>query len=97
MVIIAYRAPRPAKCWPAHSIGRVADGIDAILVALPGWIIVFLVWIAVEFVQWPIPYRGASVADALADAVGACVLALAWWSASRFVQFVPVARWTGPR
>jgi VanZ family protein len=45
--------------------------------------------IGVELVQWPIPYRTASVADVLADAVGACLLALCWWWLSRFVRFVP--------
>ncbi|EMA46729.1 VanZ family protein [Halococcus saccharolyticus] len=52
--------------------------------------------IGVELVQWPIPYRTASTADALADAVGAGVLALAWWSLGRFVRFVPVGRWRNP-
>lgn len=42
MVIIAYRAARPAMGWSAHAIGRVANGIDAILVALPGWIVILL-------------------------------------------------------
>jgi VanZ family protein len=51
--------------------------------------------IAIELIQWPIPYRTASTVDTLADAVGACVLALAWWSLGRFVRFVPVTRWTG--
>jgi hypothetical protein len=45
--------------------------------------------IAIELVQWPIPYRTASVADALADALGACLLALGWRSLARFVRFVP--------
>ena len=49
--------------------------------------------IGVELVQWPIPYRTASTADALADAVGAGVLVFAWWSLGRFVRFVPTARW----
>jgi len=52
--------------------------------------------IGIEFVQWPIPYRTASAADALADAIGAGVLALAWWSLSRFVRFVPISRWHDP-
>lgn len=46
--------------------------------------------IAVELLQWPLSYRTASVADALADAVGACLLALGWRWLARFVQFVPV-------
>lgn len=45
--------------------------------------------IAIETLQWPIPYRTASIADALADAVGACLLALGWRSFSGFVRFVP--------
>ena len=48
---------------------------------------------AIELLQWPIPYRTASAVDVLADAVGACMLALAWRSLGRFVRFVPVARW----
>ncbi|MGN8213704.1 VanZ family protein [Halococcus salifodinae] len=48
--------------------------------------------IGVELVQWSIPYRTASAADALADAVGAGVLALAWWSLGRFVRFAPLGR-----
>ncbi|WP_049902352.1 VanZ family protein [Halococcus agarilyticus] len=50
--------------------------------------------IGVELVQWPIPYRTASVADAIADAVGALLLALAWRSFGRLVRFVPITRWT---
>lgn len=46
--------------------------------------------IAVELVQWPIPYRTASALDALADAVGASLLALCWWWGRRFVRFVPI-------
>ncbi|GAA0453010.1 VanZ family protein [Halococcus dombrowskii] len=45
--------------------------------------------IGIEIVQWPIVYRTASVADALADAVGACLLALGWRTFSRYVRFVP--------
>lgn len=47
--------------------------------------------IGVELLQWPIPYRTASAADALADAVGACLLALGWWWLGRFARFVPTA------
>ena len=50
--------------------------------------------VAIELLQWPIPYRTASAVDVLADAVGAGVLALAWRSLDRFVRFVPVARWS---
>ena len=46
--------------------------------------------IGIELVQWPIPYRTASVADALADAIGACLLALCWRWLARFVRFAPV-------
>ena len=49
--------------------------------------------IAIELLQWPVPYRTASAVDVLADAVGAGVLALAWRSLDRFVRFVPIARW----
>jgi VanZ family protein len=45
--------------------------------------------IGIELVQWPIASRTASVADALADAVGACLLALGWRTFSRYVRFVP--------
>jgi VanZ family protein len=45
--------------------------------------------IAIELIQWPIPYRTASVADALADAVGACLLALGWRWLARYTRFVP--------
>ena len=45
--------------------------------------------IGIEIVQWPIVYRTASVADVLADAIGACLLALGWRSLARYVRFVP--------
>jgi hypothetical protein len=45
--------------------------------------------IAIEALQWPIAYRTASIADLLADALGACLLALGWRLFARFVQFVP--------
>lgn len=51
--------------------------------------------IGVELVQWPIPYRTASAADVLADAVGACLLALCWWLSRRFVRFVPTGEAVG--
>ena len=47
--------------------------------------------IAIELLQWPIPYRTASVADALADAVGAGLLALGWRWLTRFVRFGPAS------
>ncbi len=47
--------------------------------------------IAIEVIQWPIPYWTASVADALADAVGACLLALGWRWLTRFVRFGPAS------
>jgi VanZ family protein len=50
--------------------------------------------IAIELVQWPIPYRTASVADALADALGACLLVLGWRSFSGFIRFVPIGEAT---
>ncbi|WP_256684675.1 VanZ family protein [Halococcus qingdaonensis] len=46
--------------------------------------------IGIEIVQWPIAYRTASVADALADAIGACLLALGWRSLARYVRFGPI-------
>jgi hypothetical protein len=45
--------------------------------------------IGIEALQWPIPHRTAGVADALANAIGACLLALGWRSLSQFVRFVP--------
>ncbi|EMA49740.1 VanZ family protein [Halococcus morrhuae DSM 1307] len=45
--------------------------------------------IGIETVQEPIAYRTASVADVLADAIGACLLALGWRTFSRYVRFVP--------
>lgn len=36
--------------------------------------------ICLEFVQWPIPQRTMSGLDAIADAIGACLLAAVWWT-----------------
>lgn len=36
--------------------------------------------ICLEFVQGPIPHRTMSGLDAIADAIGACLLAAVWWT-----------------
>ncbi len=79
---LAYAALSAALAYA--SVGSHSRGRLALVVTLG---VAF--GIGVELVQWPIPYRTASAADALADAVGACLLALCWWWLDRFVRFVP--------
>jgi hypothetical protein len=71
----------------ALAYASVESGRDRLMLAVA---VAIAFGIAIELVQWPIPYRTASIADALADAVGACLLALGWRSLSTFVRFVPV-------
>lgn len=35
--------------------------------------------VCLEFVQWPIPQRTMSGLDAIANTIGACLLAALWW------------------
>jgi|AntDeeMetagen134_2_1112570.scaffolds.fasta_scaffold00327_18 VanZ family protein len=87
---LAYAGLAAVLVYASMSSNRGTDRLILAVVLAVGF------GIGIEFVQWPIPYRTASAADALADAIGAGVLALAWWSLSRFVRFVPISRWHDP-
>ena len=76
----------------ALAYASVTSGRDSSRVGL-AVVLAVAFGIAIELLQWSIPYRTASAVDALADAAGAGVLALAWRSLDRFVRFVSVARW----
>jgi hypothetical protein len=72
----------------AALVYAAVDGGGRVRLALPV-IVAIAVGIAIELIQWPIPYRTASIADGLADAVGAGLFALGWRWLARFIRFVP--------